>query len=397
MPQTPARSRVYRSQARRAAGWIAAASAVWAGTLAGQDGGNVEEARVPRALSAMSEVLADVADQARPIGELEFQGARPGDARELGNRLWQQARATVQDAALADDRPLYWSRLAAKRALRKRCAENGGCEPLLDAFEWASRGASDLSFRSQPDLRVMVTGFDPFLLDRNLQQSNPSGVAALWLDETVLQLNGRRAEIQALLVPVRFADFDAGRIEGLLGPLLLEDGLEALVTLSMGRNHFDLERFPGRRRSALAPDNVNALGGGTPERPLVPLLGERLLPGPEFVEFSLPVAAMLSVGGAYEVSDNRAVATLQRGDFEARSLHELANQTAVRGSGGGYLSNEISFRTVRLARAAHGDVAVGHIHLPRVTEYREAEVRAIVLQTTALIEAAIRALAEPAR
>ena len=58
-----------------------------------------------------------------------------------------------------------------------------------------------------------------------------------------------------------------------------------------------------------------------------------LLEGPEFVEFSLPVAALQSGAGPYEIRDNRRVSTLERGTFDAESLAELEGLTAVRGGG----------------------------------------------------------------
>ena len=129
---------------------------------------------------------------------------------------------------------------------------------------------------------------------------------------------------------------------------MVESGtIDMLVTISMGRSQFDLERFPGRRRSASAPDNLNRLSGGSSTEPLVPRLGAQLLPGPEFVKFSLPVHAMQKVQRPYGVNDNRSVTTVEAGDQQAESLDVLTTQTAVRGSGGGYLSNEVSFRTVR--------------------------------------------------
>ena len=37
----------------------------------------------------------------------------------------------------------------------------------------------------------------------------------------------------------------------------------------MGRDHFDLERFPGRRRSSEAPDNAGVLTGASAAEALV--------------------------------------------------------------------------------------------------------------------------------
>ena len=37
---------------------------------------------------------------------------------------------------------------------------------------------------------------------------------------------------------------------------------------------------------------------------------------------------------------------------------------------GGYLSNDVSYRTVRLVRALGSNVRVGHIHTPRISGFR---------------------------
>lgn len=311
-------------------------------------------------------------------------------ATQAGQGLWTAARAYA--AASLDDRPLYWLRLATTTHLRADCGAN--CPSVLEAFDRASRGDADLTFSKDPTaLRILVTGFDPFSLDRNIDQSNPSGVGALRLDGTRWTLAGRPVEVEALLFPVRFDAFDAGTVEARLAPLLKSGRLALLATVSMGRDHFDLERFPGRRRSSEAPDNAGVLTRASAAKPLVPQLGNGPLEGPEFVEFSLPVAALQGGAGPYEIRDNRRVATLERGTFDAANLGELDGLTAVRGGGGGYLSNEISYRTVRLAQALGSATAVGHIHTPRLEGFDEETLRAITDQLSAMVESAARELA----
>jgi pyrrolidone-carboxylate peptidase len=355
----------------------------------------VEEARVPQALEALPEVL-DAVDP-----ELLAEVPRAEDpvalARGIGDRLWRR-QVRIAGTERLDDRPLYWQRLAARRGLEAGCEEHPSldCDTLLDAFEWASRGTEDLAFPAEADLRILISGFDPFFLDRDISQGNPSGAAALALDGARLEVEGRQVAIEALMIPVRFADFDAGRIETLFEPWLRDDGADLVVTISMGRDAFDLERFPGRRRSAEAPDNRNVVTGAGPRKPRIPRMGpDRVLPGPEFVEFSLPAAAMRTTDGAWAVRDNHRVTTLRGGTFESPSLAALEGATAVRGSGGGYLSNEISLRTVRLARALDSDVAVGHLHTPRISGQEPETVAAIIGQVRAILEAAAAAQFEP--
>ena len=147
-----------------------------------------------------------------------------------GGLLWARAAADVQNGHY-DDRALYWARLQLRALLR----ETGGDGV---AAERAARGF-DGSFRS-PEPRVLLTGFDPFQLDRNVGQSNPSGLAALALDDTLVA----GARIRTAILPVSYAAFDDGVVEQLLAPHFTA-GLRVLLTVSMGRDGFDLERFPG--------------------------------------------------------------------------------------------------------------------------------------------------------
>ena len=69
-----------------------------------------------------------------------------------------------------------------------------------------------------PRKKALVIGFDPFFLkpglaNNNSHQSNPSGVAALFLHNAT-EIPGMF--IQSVIVPVRFEDFDSGRIDTLV-------------------------------------------------------------------------------------------------------------------------------------------------------------------------------------
>ena len=287
-------------------------------------------------------------------------------AADNGADLWREERRRVQSGEL-DDRPLYWRRLK-----------------LPDDARWLadSRNYQPL-FRDDVDFRVLVTGFDPFNLDKHIEQSNPSGVIALFLDQVVVETGGEKAEIRSSIVPVRFSDFDQGLIEQLIDPLL--DTLDLLVTTSMGRDQIDLERFPGLRRSSDRPDNNGLLGGGTKKEPMKP----PGLNGPEFVEFSIPADMMTDVGDGFEIRDNRTVTTLECGEITIDKLDALDDQRSVQGSGGGYLSNEISYRT---NRKVAGRFPVGHIHTPGVVDFDSSMIKKIVDQMTKVIVAATRTL-----
>lgn len=333
-----------------------------------------EETRIDRAAAAMPDLLAD------------WQPGITVDATHEGRRLWQVQRAAVQ-AGQGDDRPLYWQRLVTRLGIRR-----AGGEDMADriaAFERSSRGLEDIVFSDAADYRVLVTGFDPFRLDDHIEQSNPSGYLALLLDETLLPAGTGIASIQGCMMPVRYPDFDQGLIESTLQAVTDRYDLDMLITVSMGRSGFDLERFPGRRRSAPGPDNLNLMSGGSELEPLVP---PGLDESPEFVEFSLPVEAMLKVPGEYEVHDNHGIATLESGSLSPASLDEVAGETCVRGSGGGYLSNEISYRAILWRNRQGFDFPVGHIHTPRMAGSDRDTLQKISVQLQALVRAAVEVL-----
>ncbi|MGI2174107.1 hypothetical protein [Shewanella ulleungensis] len=372
--------------------------------IAGQLPKNIEEMRVSKA----GQTLPQVVNRYQAINEtLEVKLQQATDelsvtemAAQQGHRLWQQAVRDVQSGH-NDDRSLYWSRLGMRNTLKQDKAgfniADWQREILVNAVEKSSRGFSDIEFDPNTNINILVTGFDPFFLDRNIGQSNPSGLAALALDGYRFNVNGKMAQIETVMIPVRFSDFDNGIIESLLTPFYRNNSLDMLFTISMGRDNFDIERFPGRNRSADAPDNLNVLTGASHRNPKAPLFNggtsnDGKLNGPEFVQFSLPVELMQAVKGRWSVNDNHQIRTISRGQFSAASLAELQNEISVEGSGGGYLSNEISYRSILLRDQFNLNLPVGHIHTPRVKGYDAQIEDEIVEQIKAMITAAATSL-----
>lgn len=360
---------------------------------------DVEEARIDKAVSQMPQI----ANRYQALVEsLTAQYQQQTDELQLtkmvarqGERLWQQAVRDVQSGG-EDDRPLYWGRLMMRQQLKQQSPQFNMVDwqqkVAINAVEKASRGFSNIQFDDQADIKILLTGFDPFFLDRNIDQSNPSGLTALALDGYSFNVNGRQAQIETVMIPVRFADFDQGMIESLLTPIYRDNSVDMIVTVSMGRDDFDLERFPGRNRSADAPDNLNVYTGATKQNPQAPLFNGGTLNGPEFVEFSLPVNAMQTADGPWKVIDNHTVSSVSRGEFQAKSLLELSSETSVEGSGGGYLSNEISYRAVLLQQQFNSAIPVGHIHTPRISAYDADAEMNIVKQVKAMVKAAATTL-----
>ncbi|MDP4536519.1 hypothetical protein Q3O60_09995 [Alkalimonas collagenimarina] len=362
----------------------------------------VEEQRLEQAWQAMPRVLSRfeplVNDFRISLQHVTTEQQLLPKLQQHGEALWHKATLDAKQHNHHDDRSLYWARLMMTKALRDWCTGQH-CDDLSaleQQLELSSRGQLNLTFSEQSDIRILLTGFDPFLLDRNLDQSNPSGVTALMLNGWVFQYQGKQVEVQSAMIPVRFADFDQGMIEQLLTPLLQQNRIDMLLTVSMGREHFDLEHFPGRRRSAEAPDNLNVYTGGSGTNPVLPRLHGEPLQGPEFVVYSLPYSAMMQAEGRFQINDNRNITTLERGEFAAQSLAELTEQTAVQGGGGGYLSNEISYRSILLRDSYAPELPVGHIHTPRIAAFEPETTAAIVQQIQQMIRLAIASKAKDA-
>jgi len=371
----------------------------------------VEEARISKLRERHPEVAdrySDIVNQAKSSFDL----AGDYEAMSLlthhtGKKLWEAAKRTVAEQAILDDRSLYWSRLSLTAYLRASqlavpLSSNQRIS-LIERLENSSRGRDSIEFTAGAVKKILVTGFDPFLLDKHIDQSNPSGIVALNLDGQTLTYGQASAEIQTVIFPVRFEDFDAGEVEQLIEPLLKTRQVDMIVTVSMGRTDFDLEHFPGRRRSSGSPDNLNVYSGGGETKPKIPLLNGAVIEGPEFLEFSLPYRAMQQVildakqdankqpgevTYPYLINDNRTITTLD-GTFEAKTLAELKDATAVLGSGGGYLSNEISYRSVRLAHKYQPLIPTGHIHTPRLERYDVEQLKTISDQVAEMIRYAI--------
>ena len=360
----------------------------------------VEELRIEKMQAAYPAVTSIFSNETKAF-QLTLQKATSFDAAsalvtEYSDQLWQLAKKQLHNAPKMDDRPLYWARLTSSKVIRSVQPlfelTLGQRQALLDILEQGSRGQHDLLYTQDTHKKVLLTGFDPFLLDKNINQSNPSGIAAIALDGQIIELNGITAEINTVIVPVRYADFDQGLIESILAPYYALNNVDMIVTVSMGRENFDLERFPGKRRSVTAPDNLNIVAGGTETKPIISKLNDRQLPGDEFVEFSLPVKQMKQAKGPYKVIDNHQVTSLNKQTHKPNSLAELDNEIAVNGSGGGYLSNEISYRSIRLRNQLNSTIPTGHIHTPRIQQYDPEIEKQIVEQIRSMLAHSLSAL-----
>ncbi|MFD9003427.1 pyroglutamyl peptidase [Streptomyces sp. NPDC059582] len=294
-----------------------------------------------------------------------------------GSALWRRAVDRVQgrgpaggDLSRDDDRPLYWARLGMTREVRLwkpgfgvSAAQRAA---LLDALERTSRGQTDIRYPGHTHAgekgvrRILVTGFDPFTLDRDIRISNPSGAGALALDGTVIETARGPARVEAVVFPVRWQDFADRTVERTLRPYLPR--VDLFTTVSQGRvGRFDVERTNGAWRGGF-PDNENVARTET-----VPVTDPASQP--QWTTTTLPYAAIVAADtGPFPVYDHTSVTEIPAGgtDPVVRPDGPSPGSTARAGGGGDYLSNEIAYRATLLRDRSglHDALPGGHVHTP---------------------------------
>ncbi|MDJ0462944.1 pyroglutamyl peptidase [Streptomyces sp. H27-C3] len=338
----------------------------------------VEERRLEKAVP--QEILRRSGfDSVAPEFARALRGARSYGAAERaverhGSRLWQRAvdRAQGQgpaggDLSRDDDRPLYWARLGMTSELREWQAPFGLPDEargrLLGRLERASRGQDTIHFPTKGAKggmkRVLLTGFDPFTLDRDIRISNPSGATALALDGTVVRTASGPARIETAVFPVRWDDFADGMVERALRPHLPQ--VDLFTTVSQGRvGRVDVERHNGAWRGGFG-DNENISRTG-----LAPV--EDLASQPQWTTTTLPYREIVAADtGRFPVYDNTSVTEIPAGGTSpvVRPDGPTAGSAARAGGGGDYLSNEIAYRATLLRdRLGLDQLPGGHVHTP---------------------------------
>ncbi len=334
----------------------------------------VEEQRLDRA--APQEILRRSGfDAFAPRFERALQDSRSYAQAERtvtrhASELWKRAVARAQgrgpatgDLSRGDDRPLYWARLALSRELRSWTPrfelDDEQRKALHTALETASRGQGDIHHPGHRAKRVLVTGFDPFTLDRDVRIGNPSGASALALDGTLVRTADGPARIETVVFPVRWADFAEGTVERALARQLPH--VDLFTTISQGRQgRFDVERTNGAWRGGF-PDNENAASTGP-----VPVTD----PGtqPQWTSTTLPYRQLTEAEtGRFPVYDNTEVTEIPAGGTQpvTRPDGPTPGSASRAGGGGDYLSNEIAYRVTLLRdRLGLPKLPGGHLHTP---------------------------------
>jgi len=323
-------------------------------------------------ITAVAAIANDAAAKAAIQARIDDEGAK----------ILGRARARAQaDRANADDheRTLYWARAGLTIAVKRHPFCLGSISArneLLLRLEKKTRGYEpDFSGAGGGARKILITGFDPFMLDTQIDRSNPSAAVALALHGITISGASKSAFVQSAIFPVRYRDFDAGRVEELVAPRLSGAGkVDLIMSISQNGNEpfYDLERFAGRFRFGWY-DNERVI-----QKP------HALPAGNEFYETTLPAGVM--VPGPFQTPPDdeqklffdqsfRSTTASFRAASEAVAPGENTNTptgtlagitgTALDGSGGSYLSNEIFYRIARERQKPPASTTLtGHLHVP---------------------------------
>jgi pyrrolidone-carboxylate peptidase len=295
-------------------------------------------------------------------------------------------------------------------------------------FELAARGMTSIGFsRTARELskgrvatgarlsRVLLTGFDPFEFNRRGQQIeprqgrfNPSGAAILQLDGTTIPVDTNRgAAVEGVVLPVDYRAFNRGIIESQLGPQVANS--DAVITVSEAPSRgpdqpLQVERFAvgvhklnnGRLEAIPAAPGASSTGPAIietgpateeivqqanrdvpeAERPLAEVGNTVTFRFATVAEANRALRALgltQQAGSAeVEIDDvaaiRRIVATMKPGAqntgirFEAGT--ESFQAVVVSGPGGSFLSNEVSYRMLRMIAATGRTTTSFHVHTP---------------------------------
>ena len=337
---------------------------------------------------AKTRTLVDgfVTDLAAIVNDAAAKAAIETKINDVAPKLLTRARSRAVGAhgqSEDHERTLYWARLRMLVALKSHpfCLSSLSMrDALIAIFEKKSRGY-DLTFSAAPAgaKKVLITGFDPFQLDLDIETSNPSAAIALALHGQTVTSVGRDAYMEAAIFPVRYRDFDAGLVEALVNPRLDGPGkVDMIVTISQngGEAFFDLERLAGRRRGGF-PDNDRVTTGPQQlgQNATHDAFYETTLPAVSIVQgpFSTPPdpAQQLFFDQSYETVNPQQIGKHPteggpNNNAPAFALSTITGQ-AAQGSGGDYLSNEIFYRVCHRRQkgfAAPVIIQSGHFHVP---------------------------------
>jgi hypothetical protein len=298
--------------------------------------------------------------------------------------IWEQAVDFVQanNNANPDDRPLYWARNKMLVALKSHSYFTGeddvDLKELIKIFEEKSRNYLGVDFSSHPThKKILITGFDPFFLNKktpghNILQSNPSGCVALSLHNTITPNN--LGFIQAMIVPVRYTDFDSstdrskGQGEGIIEKYIQPwiNSVDMIITISQsGPGQYNIDKYATATRGG-AIDNLGYTRKIPSAGRSINISSNKNL---EWILTTLPNQFIQSpiVSNAEYIDKNG-----NSKDGNISGQEPVSGEQMLYGPGGDYLSNEIFYRVSRLRELSSRKIgssnvlSSGHFHISKI-------------------------------
>ena len=301
--------------------------------------------------------------------------------QQIGSDLWTHYHAsTTPPLITVNDRELYWTRLFIIRELRQWhpvfTLTTAQRTSIIELFEMASRGLSVTRFRNvAPGVKkILISGFDPFDLNATgITAGNPSGAVVLALDRQTVHGTNCNAEIQGAVFPVEYREFDQGMVESYFGNFLSgANRVDMIMTISLSPGNRTatpaLDRWAARERGGHRDNDEQPSTDAQFESGLRTRYPTGVHARDEFIESTLPVTEM-SAGGAASI-DEGFLGTDSTGSSVSTSSTQRATPpagtTAVSGSGGDFLSNEIFYRVrlLQLNQPTANNIPMGHLHVP---------------------------------
>jgi Domain of unknown function (DUF4157) len=294
---------------------------------------------------------------------------------------------------------------------------------IKEAFELSARGISDISFgestgTKNDKVNVLITGFDPFEPSGSLQRPsigewNPSGAAALSLDGQkipVSSTNGAKgiAKVESIVLPVTYEAFKDDIVEKAISSHAKE--VDAVLTVSedpgldpsqpvrleryvVGVHSINnkIEGVPAASAGSAGPAiiessaslNEIASATETPAKKGIegikkPTIGEGIMfqfrsiadADAALVALGLPAGGSMETEIADEKALHQIISSMKRIDISPEITFQAGGKSfiamVVKGPGGNFLSNEVSFRSLRLLASSSTKEPISfHTHTQR--------------------------------
>jgi pyrrolidone-carboxylate peptidase len=349
-----------------------------------------EEKRAWDVRGNISKTQALVKNFSDGIDKLNSREAAAEMAAQAGTALFNEAVKEIRTGWAWKDNNLYWTRLIYRCLIKKSRNKivKASWKELIARLEEYSRGRATVDFGSDATTKkVLISGFEPFQIapGQELSRGNPSGLLALSLHNSIVNIPSGKAKIQSVIWSNRYDDFDSNLIENFYKPYFKTTDL--IITFSLddsSTNKLHIERFAANYRGGGDDNNFDVVAPGRTIPMELPYY-ETTLPYKKMVAQNAKSGSFLTfLREDYDiVLKDKKVKTptyLRYENNKPENLKadlDIANVAEMTGgSGGDYFSNEIFFR---VARTRPNDAfPYGHIHVPAVDPSKYDEYVALV-------------------